>query len=240
MIGKILVCDDQEIVREVVAGFLHRKGYDVTKAKDGKECLELIKNQEFEAVFLDVKMPIVDGLTVMREITRLGIKTQVILMSGFDPHHEMTNMPEGNAKFLSKPFALESVIQILTLATKNTHNRVLVVDDQDMLRDMLKDYLSNKGYEILEAKNGLECVEFTKKHKFDAIFMDVRMPEMDGLSALEALREHGVKTPVFLMSGYGEVASVEDAIKRGAQNFLPKPFKLEKALEMLNPSDSNN
>jgi len=235
MMTKILVCDDQEIVREVVGGFLQRKGCEVTKAKDGKECLELLKKEQFDAVFLDVKMPNVDGMAVFNEIQRLKIKTQVILMSGFDALQHGGRSPTENsgAHYLTKPFALESVFQMLAGLKKELSNRVLIVDDQDMLREMLKDFLSEKGYQIFEASNGKECVAKIEEGDFDAIFMDVRMPEMDGLEALEKIRSTGVKTPVFLMSGYGEVSSVEDALKRGAQNFLPKPFKLEKALEML-------
>jgi DNA-binding NtrC family response regulator len=148
-----------------------------------------------------------------------------------------SNDPTSKNQFLAKPFALESLIPLLTITQTSAHNRILVVDDQDMLRDMLKDYLTDKGYQIVEARNGKECVDSFDNHEFDAIFMDVRMPEMDGLAALEKLRERGIKTPVFLMSGYGEVSSLEDAVKRGAQNFLPKPFKLEKALEMLTNSE---
>lgn len=235
MMTKILVCDDQEIVREVVGGFLKRKGCDVTKAKDGKECLDLLQAEQFDAVFLDVEMPNVDGVTVFNEIKRMKIKTQVILMSGFDSSHFDGRFQAENtgAHFLTKPFALESVFQMLGSIKKESTNRVLIVDDQDMLREMLKDFLSEKGYQIFEASNGKECVAKIEDSDFDAIFMDVRMPEMDGLEALERIRSTGVETPVFLMSGYGEVSSVEDALKRGAQNFLPKPFKLEKALEML-------
>jgi len=233
---KILVCDDQEIVREVVGGFLHRKGCEVTKAKDGKECLEMIQKEHFDAVFLDVNMPKVDGLAVMKEVRRLQIKTQVIFMSGFDPcHYQGTPAdPATGARFLTKPFALDSVLQILLTLKKESSNKILLVDDQDMLREMLREYLSMKGYQIVEARNGKECVDHLYDHNFAAIFMDVRMPEMDGIEALEKIRAAGNKTPVILMSGYGEVSSVEDALKRGAQNFLAKPFKLEKALEMLN------
>lgn len=234
MSGKILVCDDQEVVREVVSGFLERKGFEVARAKDGQECLELVKAGNFDAIYLDIKMPKMDGISVMKEIEKLDKKVQIILMSGFDRSNlEIKDVDSENTKFLSKPFALESVLQVLKVKEK-TVSKVLVVDDQDMLREMLKDFLGHEGYEITEARNGKECVDCTKSNHFDAIFMDVRMPEMDGLAALHKLRAQGVKTPVFLMSGYGEVNSIEDAQKRGAQNFLPKPFRLEKALEMLN------
>jgi DNA-binding NtrC family response regulator len=174
----------------------------------------------------------------MHEIEKLDKKVQVILMSGVDPtYFKGLTKDDQRTEFLPKPFALESVVRLLKAREKNAVNKVLVVDDQDLLREMLKDFLTHEGYEIMEARNGKECIDCTKSHQFDAIFMDVRMPEMDGLAALHNLRERGIQTPVFLMSGFGEVASVEDAQKQGAQNFLPKPFKLEKALEMLNTND---
>ena len=120
----------------------------------------------------------------------------------------------------------------------NTVNRILICDDQDILREMLADFLSAKGYEIVEACNGRECIEFAQKNEFSAIFLDVRMPEMDGLAALDQLQEYGVKAPVFIMSGYGEIKSLDDARERGAQGFLSKPFKLDNALHLLNENNS--
>lgn len=236
---KILVCDDQEIVREIVGSFLTRKGYEVVLAQNGEECLDLIKKAHFDSIFLDIKMPGRDGISVMKELDRLGIRIQIILMSGADLSTFDVNKEKKGLRFLAKPFALDAVIQVLSMKEKNTVNRILVVDDQDMLREMLKEFFSGKGYEIVEARNGKECIEFVKENKFDAIFMDVRMPEMDGLAALDMLRESGVQTPVFIMSGYGEVTCVEDAVKRGAQNFLAKPFKLENALAMLSSNKAD-
>lgn len=232
---KVMVCDDQEIVREVLSGHLKRKGYEVTTARDGEECLALAKNNHFDVIFLDINMPKLDGISVMRELEKLNLTIQVILMSGFDQSHcENDRANPKKVSFLSKPFSLENVMQILKVNGKTCLHRILVVDDQDMLREMLRDFLRGEGFEIFEASNGKECVELTKERLFDAIFMDVRMPEMDGLEALKELREKGIKSPVFLMSGFGDVNSVEEAQKRGAQNFLPKPFTLDKALEMLN------
>lgn len=238
MPGKAIVCDDQAIVREILGGYLKRKGYEITTAKDGEECLALVKEADFDVVFLDIQMPKLDGISVMREIERLKIKIQVILRSGLDhPQVNEDETPDTTA-FLSKPFSLENVMQALTKLPQSSVSKILVVDDQDMLREMLTEFLSGEGYDIVEACNGKECVDRAQEQPFDAIFMDVRMPEMDGLEALKKLRENGIKSPVFLMSGFGDVNSVEDARERGAQNFLPKPFKLDRALELLHSNES--
>lgn len=236
MLGKVMVCDDQEIVCEVLGSYLKRKGYEVTRAKDGAECIALLKTMDVDVLFLDVNMPRLGGLAVMQELKKHNIKTQVILMSGFDQPQSRDAGKHDERAFIAKPFSLENVMTVLSACLKSKlYRRILVVDDQDMLREMLRDFLSGEGYEITEARNGKECIERAKENDFDAIFMDVRMPEMDGLEALKSLRDHGVESPVFLMSGFGDVTCLEDALGRGAQNFLPKPFTLEKALNLLQP-----
>ena len=111
--------------------------------------------------------------------------------------------------------------------------KLLVVDDQDLFRNMLSAYLRQQGFEVLEASTGEGALEMTHLNKFDGILMDVRMPETDGITALKKMQENGVKTPVILMSGFGDVKSVEDAKAIGAENFLAKPFKLQAAATAL-------
>lgn len=235
----VLVCDDQMLVREVLSEFLKRKGFDVTKASCGKECIELARSKHFDTIFLDINMPQINGIAVMREIASFDKATQVILMSGVDrSHYQDDGFDLKDATFLAKPFSLEHVLRVLKASSAPKIKKVLIVDDQDMLRGMLKDFLETEGYEIVEARNGQECISQTQGQQFGAIFMDVRMPVMDGLEALKELRNRGVESPVFLMSGFSDIGSLEDAQSRGAQHFLPKPFKLESALAVLEPKQT--
>ena len=172
------------------------------------------------------------GYDVLKEIEILNLDVKVILMSGVE-QTPLETETSSDVEFMQKPFSLGSVTQFLKMKDKHAYHKILVVDDEGMLRDMLREFLDGHGYEIVVANNGRECIENTQKHRFDAIFMDVRMPEMDGLEALQRLRKEGIQTPVILMSGFGDVSSVEEAKQRGAQNFLPKPFRLETALQML-------
>lgn len=100
---------------------------------------------------------------------------------------------------------------------------------------MLSDYLSTKGFHVLEAENGAECVAQFAKSSEDcsAIIMDVRMPEMDGVTATQELRKRGVTIPILLMSGFGDINSAEDAQRIGADGFLAKPFALDALLKAI-------
>ena len=226
---KILICDDQELIREVLSGYLKDHGFNVSLASSGGECLEQLSQHQFDAIILDVKMPDIDGVSVVNKVKEKIGRAQVILISGQVSEDVLKTLGSSYYSFFKKPFSLSSILERLKKIAFQQVSKILVVDDQDFLREMLCDYLRNKGFEIYQAKNGQEAIELAREQSFDGILMDVRMPEVSGITALKQMQEDGIKTPVILMSGFGDVASLEDAKALGASNFLPKPFKLETA-----------
>ncbi|MCR5833063.1 MAG: response regulator [Selenomonadaceae bacterium] len=115
--------------------------------------------------------------------------------------------------------------------------RVLVVDDAAFMRMMVKDILSKNGYEIVgEAENGLKAVELYKKlteenKRPDLTTMDITMPEMDGISAVKAIRKMDPKAKVVMCSAMGQQSMVIEAIQAGARDFIVKPFQADRVLE---------
>jgi two-component system, chemotaxis family, chemotaxis protein CheY len=113
--------------------------------------------------------------------------------------------------------------------------RVLVCDDSLLMRSMVADCLSANGWEIVGfAKNGLEAVEQFKTLRPDAVTMDVVMPEYDGLYGLEEILKVDAGAKVVVLSALDQTQTICDAIRRGAQDFLAKPFmpeQLQKTLE---------
>lgn len=105
--------------------------------------------------------------------------------------------------------------------------RVLVVDDEELVRSMLARYLERKGFDVVSAADGREALELFRERNFDLVLSDVRMPGLDGIGLLKALKEINPRVPVVLISGYGEVETVVAALKFGAENFLGKPLKME-------------
>ena len=93
--------------------------------------------------------------------------------------------------------------------------------------------LESIGFETKVAQDGQECVRLNAINNFDIIFMDVRMPYMDGISALEKLRLEGNSTPVILMSGYSQVSNSAEARELGASTFIQKPFLPNEVLKIL-------
>ncbi len=106
-------------------------------------------------------------------------------------------------------------------------NKIMVVDDEQSIRIMLRRVLSDWQYEVHEAKNGAEALNRMNKEKYTAILLDLRMPEMNGLQVIEKMVEMDINTPVIMMSAYGTVPEAVEAMKLGAVDYLVKPFDLD-------------
>ncbi len=108
--------------------------------------------------------------------------------------------------------------------------KVLIVDDERAIRYSLKEILEMEGYQVEAAENGKEGLEKAEKEKYDAIFCDIKMPEMDGTEMLGKLIEDGVETPVVMISGHADISTAVDCIKKGAFDFIEKPLDLNRIL----------
>ncbi len=103
---------------------------------------------------------------------------------------------------------------------------ILLVDDEQIVRDTLGDYLVDCGYHVRTAEDGIEASSMLQQTTFDLVLADVRMPGDDGLALLQQLRTHDQDTPVIMMTGHGDAQMDSEAELRGASGFLLKPVRL--------------
>lgn len=108
--------------------------------------------------------------------------------------------------------------------------KILIVDDETPIRRTLRDILEFEQYDVDEASDGLECISKVQRDKFDAIIMDIKMPKMDGIEALERLQILSPETPVIMVSGHGTIDTAVEAVKKGAFDFISKPPDLNRML----------
>ncbi len=109
--------------------------------------------------------------------------------------------------------------------TSETH--LLIVDDDDRIRDLLKQYLARQGHSISVAADAAGARKLFQTFSFDLAILDIMMPGEDGLSLLKALREEDNQTPVLLLTARGQAADRIEGLKLGADDYLPKPFEPE-------------
>ena len=113
---------------------------------------------------------------------------------------------------------------------KDVKARILVADDEDSLRWVLEKGLRQADYEVVAVKDGTAALQAFEAEPFDVVFLDVRMPGVDGLTALARLREMRADACVIVMTAHGTMDTAIQAMQRGAYDYLAKPFDLDEVL----------
>ena len=111
---------------------------------------------------------------------------------------------------------------------------ILLVDDEDSIIDSLKGSLEDERYIVLTSSDGIRAMEIIKSQPVDMVFLDIWLPEMDGLTTLRAIKDFNSAIEVVMMTGHGSVNTAVLAIKDGAFDFLEKPFSLDSAIDLIN------
>ena len=112
-------------------------------------------------------------------------------------------------------------------------SRILVIDDEAAIRDSLKMTLEYEGYEFIGAATGQEGLALAEREAPDLVLLDVKMPGMDGIEVLERLRNMNESLPVVVVSGHGTISTAVEATKKGAFDFIEKPFASDRVLVSL-------
>ena len=108
--------------------------------------------------------------------------------------------------------------------------KVLVIDDEESIQNALKGILKDEGYEVTLASEGKEGIELIRQNKFDVVLLDIKMPQMDGVEALDDIFNITSDIPVIMITGHGNVENAVESIKKGAFDFLQKPLDLNRLL----------
>ena len=118
-------------------------------------------------------------------------------------------------------------------SSKSVRSTVLIVDDEKSIRESLRMILEHEGYRVVEAGGGSKALEVVRAESPRAILLDIKMPEMDGMELLRALKNRGYEMPVLMITGHGDVATAVDAIRAGAFDFFEKPLQRDRVLVSL-------
>ncbi len=105
--------------------------------------------------------------------------------------------------------------------------KVLVIDDEPGVRDLISEALSLAGITAVSAADGLEALSFLRREKFDLLILDINMPKLDGLALLEKLRSEGASVPVLMLSARADKTDINQGLRIGADDYLTKPFSIE-------------
>ena len=110
---------------------------------------------------------------------------------------------------------------------------ILVVDDEKFIRDILADFLGLEGYIVRTAEDGVAATEELRRNHYDVIVSDLKMPRMGGIELLGEIHKLRPNALTIIMTGFGTVETAIDAMKRGAYDYILKPFKVEEVIHIV-------
>ncbi len=111
--------------------------------------------------------------------------------------------------------------------------KILIIDDERSIRRALREILEFEEYDVFEAENGQEGLDLLKANQYDLVFCDIKMPILDGMEVLEAIKKTENDTPFIMISGHGTIETAVEAIRKGAFDFIEKPLDLNRILVTL-------
>jgi response regulator RpfG family c-di-GMP phosphodiesterase len=111
--------------------------------------------------------------------------------------------------------------------------RILVVDDEKVIRDILSDFLKEEGYAVTTVEDGMAAMEELHRASYNLVISDLKMPKMGGLELVQQITEESLPVLTVIMTGFGTVETAIEAMKRGAYDYILKPFKVEEVVHIV-------
>lgn len=239
----LLVVDDDPRIRGLLTESLSALGYTTSQASNGREALELVYDHEYDCVITDIRMPEVDGLTLLQSLKTQKPTLPVIMITAFAiPQHKAEAVEAGADGFLMKPFRLSKIEDVLARVlseerSNGTHHHpihsVLVVDDDPHFRILLLEVLEAMRYSADSVSTAEDALNRIEHHCPDAIISDYKLPGMSGETLVKTVKAMHPELPVILISGYAPSISGREFADGAADAFLMKPFRIDRIGEIL-------
>jgi len=255
---RVLVVDDNATNRRILREHLQSWGCTVQETDSGQQALRMLTSVSpcpFDAVVLDYQMPGMHGVDVAKHIRSNETLSpcKVILLSSVGSPVRQQAEHSSVDVWLTKPVRRSQLYNALcevagisheitqpdtpNLERRNFGVRVLLVEDNEVNRKLALHMLRRLGCVVEVAMNGREAVELTAKRVYDLVFMDIQMPEMDGIEATRLIRERerstGKHLPIVAMTAHAMEGDREHCLAAGMDDYLSKPVKIDLLAQMV-------
>lgn len=231
---RILIVDDDANYGLTLARIFQRKGYDVSTADNGFKALELVQENIYDAVLMDIKMPVINGVETFKKMKEIRPDLTVILMTAYSIDDLIRDaVKEGVYAAIRKPFDIDTVINMIRKSREGL--LLAVVDDDPNICRSMKATLERTGYSVTTCATGEDALAIARERAFDVVFIDVKMPSLNGLEIYLELKRLNPGARVVMMTAYRD--EVDDltgqAQDAGVYACLYKPFDMDRPLAII-------
>ena len=235
--ASVLIVDDNGSLCETMTMVLENEGYQVVTAETGVVAIEAVQDRPFDIIFMDVRMPLMDGVETYRRIKKVRPGAAVVMMTAYAVEDLINEaLQEGARGVLYKPFEIEKMVDVIEQARRDSSGAlIMVVDDDPEVCDNFKNTLVTSGYRIGIARSGDEAIALAREMTYDVIFIDIKLPAINGLQTYLAIKEINPKVVAVMMTAYRQetVELVEAALEQGAYTCLYKPLDMQEVLRLV-------
>lgn len=251
--AKVLIVDDAAAVRSMLRALLAEEGYRVVAdLASGGGVLAAVERFEPDIVCLDYNLPDLDGIEVLRQVHAAQPTVAVVMITGsVDADLQSAAAEAGAAGFIHKPFSPDKILRELqqvahtrrlladaqqprAVAAVAPRAKAVIADDSATMRQLLKTILEGAGVAVVgEASDGKQAVDLVARHRPELVCLDLDMPVMGGLEALQAIHAEHPAGKVMMVTANGNRDAIVQAGKGGARGYILKPFRPEKVAEAI-------
>lgn len=242
----ILVADDDDLVRELLVSEFVRSSCQITQANDGAAVLDFIQScvanpteAKPDLILLDVNMPKVNGLEVLKQLksTPATQHIPVVMLTRRDEDDSIINaISFGAVDYVTKPFQPADLVGRITEHLSSRKHKVLIADDDELIRELLSHRFQRLGTTVITAKSGPEALNRIISERPDAVVLDVMMPGMSGINVLKQMKEDDAlkKIPVILLTAKSQQENILLGLASGAHDYITKPFDTDEVVARVN------
>lgn len=224
-VSKVLIADDNRDLADCLALLLEEEGYPVTTVYSGEAALDKVSEEHFDLALVDVKLPGMNGVEVLRAIHKISPSTRSIVMTGYRIDQLITETIDGAAvHLLCKPVSMDALIGIVKDLQAN--GIILIADDDPDFAKSTSELLTRHGYRSPMARSGREAIDQVINNKVDVLILDLKLPIVHGLDVYLELAERDCLVPTIIVTGFATQESKHLDVFRSilVTGCLFKPF----------------
>ncbi len=230
---RIFVVDDDRDLAESLADLLEARGHTVELAFDGESAIARFRESDFDLVFMDVKMPGMNGVETFLTFRSFKPAARVVMMTGFSVEQLLQQaIDNGALAVLHKPVMPGDVLDLIDHV--QPHGIVLIADDNPDFAASMEEILTENGYRAVIARTGEEAVNRVLEGGVECLILDLQLPVLNGLDVYLKLKRAGRAVSMIIVTGHADEESTTiDALRPVAHAILTKPVDPKQLLRRI-------